>query len=66
LGRSPARLAAVGGDPFDALGDPNPRAIVELLAAGGWSVKNIADPLPISRPAVSRQEVWGQAVARFS
>src|SRR3954453_5719430 len=42
------------GDPFDALGDPNRRAIVELLAAGDRSVQQIADALPISRPAVSR------------
>ena len=43
-----------GGDPFDALGDPNRRAIVELLGAGERSVQEIADALPISRPAVSR------------
>src|SRR3981081_3798049 len=42
------------GDPFDALGDPNRRAIVELLGLGGRSVREIADTLPISRPAVSR------------
>src|SRR5450631_4933531 len=42
------------GDPFDALGDPNRRAIVELLGSGGRSVREIADTLPISRPAVSR------------
>jgi DNA-binding transcriptional ArsR family regulator len=42
------------GDPFDALGDPNRRAIVELLVSGGRSVREIADSLPISRPAVSR------------
>jgi DNA-binding transcriptional ArsR family regulator len=42
------------GDPFDALGDPNRRAIVELLVGGGRSVQEIADSLPISRPAVSR------------
>ena len=41
-------------DPFEALGDPNRRAIVELLGAGGRSVREIADALPISRPAVSR------------
>jgi DNA-binding transcriptional ArsR family regulator len=42
-------------DPFEALGDPNRRAIVELLAAGtGRSVQELADALPISRPAVSR------------
>jgi len=42
------------GDPFDALGDPNRRAIVELLGTGGRTVRQIADTLPISRPAVSR------------
>jgi DNA-binding transcriptional ArsR family regulator len=42
------------GDPFDALGDPNRRAIVELLGSGGSSVQDLADALPISRPAVSR------------
>ena len=42
------------GDPFDALGDPHRRAIVELIASGGRSVREIADALPISRPAVSR------------
>lgn len=42
------------GDPFDALGDPNRRAIVELLGGGERSVQEIADVLPISRPAVSR------------
>ena len=41
-------------DPFDALGDPNRRAIVELLAGGDRSVQELADALPISRPAVSR------------
>jgi DNA-binding transcriptional ArsR family regulator len=41
-------------DPFDALGDPNRRAIVESLAEGAKSVRDIADELPISRPAVSR------------
>jgi DNA-binding transcriptional ArsR family regulator len=42
------------GDPFDALGDANRRAIVELLRAGDRSVRELADALPISRPAVSR------------
>ncbi len=42
------------GDAFEALGDPNRRAIVELLGAGGRSVQQLADALPISRPAVSR------------
>jgi DNA-binding transcriptional ArsR family regulator len=39
---------------LDALGDPNRRAIVEILSAGSRSVQEIADQLPISRPAVSR------------
>jgi DNA-binding transcriptional ArsR family regulator len=47
-------LPASHGDPFDALGDPNRRAIVEVLRAGPLSVGEIADRLPISRPAVSR------------
>jgi DNA-binding transcriptional ArsR family regulator len=47
-------LHALTGDPFDALGDPNRRAIVELLRTGDRSVSELADALPISRPAVSR------------
>jgi DNA-binding transcriptional ArsR family regulator len=50
-------VAEPARDPFEALGDPNRRAIVELLAAGGGagrSVQELADALPISRPAVSR------------
>ena len=46
--------AGLAGDPFDALGDPHRRAIVEMLGAGGQSVRQIAEALPISRPAVSR------------
>ena len=46
--------AAAAGDPFEALGDPNRRAIVELLGDGERSVQELADALPISRPAVSR------------
>ena len=42
------------GDPFEALGDPNRRAILELLADHPRSVQELADELPISRPAVSR------------
>ena len=49
--RSPATPV---GDPFEALGDPNRRAIVELLGARERSVRELADALPISRPAVSR------------
>jgi DNA-binding transcriptional ArsR family regulator len=47
-------LHALSGDPFGALGDPNRRAIVELLRAGDRSVGELAEELPISRPAVSR------------
>ena len=47
-------LDALPGDPFNALGDANRRAIVELLRAGDRSVQELADDLPISRPAVSR------------
>jgi DNA-binding transcriptional ArsR family regulator len=49
-----AARATPPGDPFAALGDANRRAIVTLLAAGGASVQELADQLPISRPAVSR------------
>ena len=41
-------------DPFDALGDPNRRAILALLGTHERSVQQLADALPISRPAVSR------------
>jgi len=46
--------AEPAGDPFNALGDPHRRSIVELLRGCGRSVRGIADALPISRPAVSR------------
>jgi DNA-binding transcriptional ArsR family regulator len=51
---STARAPDLSGDPFDALGDPNRRAILELLGGGSRSVQALADALPISRPAVSR------------
>ena len=41
-------------NPFEALGDPNRRTILELLGDGDRSVQQLADALPISRPAVSR------------
>jgi DNA-binding transcriptional ArsR family regulator len=49
-----AASSARSGDPFEALGDPNRRAIVELLGSRDRSVGELADQLPISRPAVSR------------
>lgn len=45
---------APSGDPFEALGNPQRRAIVRLLSSRHLSVQQIADELPISRPAVSR------------
>ena len=48
------RAASKKGDPLDALGNPYRRQIVELLARKPRSVQEIADRLPISRPAVSR------------
>jgi DNA-binding transcriptional ArsR family regulator len=47
-------VAAPATDPFDALGDPNRRAILALLGTHERSVQQLADALPISRPAVSR------------
>jgi DNA-binding transcriptional ArsR family regulator len=44
-----SRYAAV----LDALGDPSRREIVALLANGRASVGELAEQLPISRPAVS-------------
>lgn len=39
---------------FDALGDANRRALLGLLGDGDRSVQQLADAMPISRPAVSR------------
>ena len=39
---------------LDALGDPSRRAILELLRDGDRSVREVADALPITRPAVSK------------
>ena len=47
-------VAVPAGDPFEALGDPNRRAILQLLGENARSVRELADALPISRPAVSR------------
>lgn len=41
-------------DPFGALGDANRRAIAERLATAEQSVRELADGMSISRPAVSR------------
>jgi DNA-binding transcriptional ArsR family regulator len=41
-------------DPMDALGDRTRRAIFEMLRKGPLAVGEIADGLPVSRPAVSQ------------
>ena len=46
--------APASGDPFEALGDANRREILRLLSGGDKQVREIADAVPISRPAVSR------------
>ena len=51
--------AAASGDPaeargFEALGDANRREILRILSDGGKPVREIADAMTISRPAVSR------------
>jgi DNA-binding transcriptional ArsR family regulator len=40
--------------PFEALGDVHRREILRLLSEGDLAVGELADALPISRPAVSR------------
>ena len=52
--------ATASGDPaeargFEALGDANRREILRILSDGGKPVREIADAMTISRPAVSRQ-----------
>lgn len=39
---------------LEALGDPTRRAIFELLVDGPLPVRELADALPVSRPAVSQ------------
>jgi DNA-binding transcriptional ArsR family regulator len=39
---------------LDALGDPTRRAILDLLRDGSRSVQQLADELPVTRPAVSQ------------
>jgi len=41
-------------DVMNALGDPTRRAVFERLRSGPRSVGEIADGLPVSRPAVSQ------------
>ncbi|MFZ0376905.1 MAG: metalloregulator ArsR/SmtB family transcription factor [Solirubrobacteraceae bacterium] len=41
-------------DPWTALGDPTRKAIFELLVEGPCAVVDLANELPVSRPAVSQ------------
>jgi DNA-binding transcriptional ArsR family regulator len=43
-----------GADVLGALGDPTRRAILERLRGGPLAVAEIAQDLPVSRPAVSQ------------
>ena len=47
-------MAAPAADPWAALGDPSRRRILRLLASRPASVAELAEGLPISRPAVSQ------------
>ena len=47
-------VSAYGDAGLGLLGDPSRRAIFELLARRACSVQELADELPISRPAVSQ------------
>lgn len=41
-------------DVFQAIADPNRRAIIGLLANGSLTLNEIADHFPVSRPAISK------------
>ncbi len=47
-------MATYGDSHLGALGDPTRRAIFELLARRPSSVAELAEQLPVSRPAVSQ------------
>jgi len=47
-------VTAYRAEAWDALGDPSRRAIVECLAERPRAVGELAETLPISRPAVSQ------------
>ena len=48
------RLSQFSGPVLDALGDPTRRAILHRLREGPKPVVEIADGLPVTRPAVSQ------------
>lgn len=39
---------------FHALADPTRRRLLERLREGEWTVGQLAEPFPISRPAISK------------
>lgn len=47
-------MQTYGADPLGALADGTRRTILERLRGGPLAVKDLADGLPISRPAVSQ------------
>ena len=47
-------MSTYGSNGLTALGDPTRRAIFERLAGGPRAVGELADGLPVSRPAVSQ------------
>ena len=47
-------MSQLATSPFEALADPHRREILDLLHGGARSVREIADEMPITRPAVSR------------
>ena len=47
-------VVAYQSDVWALLGDPSRRSIIERLSAGPSSVSDLADAMPISRPAVSQ------------
>ncbi len=49
----PARAPEGAADPFEALGDPQRRAILALLGDRPRAVGELAELLPVTRPAVS-------------
>jgi DNA-binding transcriptional ArsR family regulator len=49
-----ATYRSAGSRALEALGDPTRRAIFERLVGQPRSVREVADALPVSRPAVSQ------------
>jgi DNA-binding transcriptional ArsR family regulator len=62
----PAAGAPPVTDVFGALAHPVRRRIVEILASGDKFVAELAEPLPVSRPAVSQHLAVMRAVGLVS